>query len=347
MIFCPLIFRTKKLESYITGDLSAKIDGMVRNVHKDILLRTSAFLLLKDSKASFNIEGLTPGISRANRWANAIGQAGNKPLSKDELLRLQQIVIESKRFVKMGLRTEGGFVGEHDRNTGEPVPEHISARWQDLDMLLDGILKADLQLEDSPLHPGLIATNIAFGFVFIHPFVDGNGRIHRYLIHHILSRMRFTPQGMIFPVSAVILEKIDDYRTVLESFSHPLLDFIEWKQTHDNNVEVINDTADYYRYFNATLQAEFLFDCFEKTISKIIPEEISYLKRYDKMKAWLDDNFEMPDRYVARLIRFLDQNEGILSARARTKEFKDLNLGEIRKIETRYKKFLEEGSTLS
>lgn len=34
------------------------------------------------------------------------------------------------------------------------------------------------------------------------------------------------------------------------------------------------------------------------------------------MKAWLDDNFEMPDKMVALLIRFLDQNNGELSNRA-------------------------------
>ena len=54
--------------------------------------------------------------------------------------------------------------------------------------------------------------------------------------------MEYTPQGIIFPVSASILEKIEEYRKVLESFSHPLLDFIEWKKTEDNNVEVLNNT---------------------------------------------------------------------------------------------------------
>ncbi|HIP51694.1 MAG TPA: hypothetical protein EYG94_06355 [Campylobacterales bacterium] len=28
---------------------------------------------------------------------------------------------------------------------------------------------------------------IAFSFVYIHPLEDGNGRIHRYLIHHVLA----------------------------------------------------------------------------------------------------------------------------------------------------------------
>ena len=60
---------------------------------------------------------------------------------------------------------------------------------------------------------------LAFGFVYIHPFEDGNGRIHRYLMHHVLARRGFNPSGVIFPVSAAILDKIDEYREVLESYS--------------------------------------------------------------------------------------------------------------------------------
>jgi hypothetical protein len=308
----------------------------VRTIHNDILLRTSAFLLQKDSKASFNIEGETPSNSRATKWGKVIGQAGNRPLSKEELLRLQQIVIENSRFTEMGFRKEGGFVGIHDRSTGEPIPEHVSARWQDLDELLDGLVKTNSKLEESEFHAVLTAAIIAFGFVFIHPFVDGNGRIHRYLIHHTLAKMKYTPQGIIFPVSAAILDRIDDYRKVLENYSHPLLNFIEWKKTQDHNVKVLNDTADYYKYYDATLLAEFLFDCIDYTIGTIIPEEVSYLQNYDQMKAWLDDNFEMPDKTVALLILFLGQNHGKLSDRARTKEFSALNNDEVELIENQY-----------
>jgi Fic family protein len=73
----------------------------------------------------------------------------------------------------------------------------------------------------------LAAALISFGFVFIHPFVDGNGRLHRYLIHHVLAKKNFSEQGIIFPVSAAMLNQINDYRICLESFSKPLLEFIE------------------------------------------------------------------------------------------------------------------------
>jgi len=335
--FCPLINKTDVIERYITENLSDKTNKVIKEVHRDVLLRTSAFLLLKDSKASFNIEGEYPTQTRALRWGQAIGQAGNKALSKEELLRMQQIVIAKSRFIKMGYRTVGGFIGEHDRSTGDPIPEHISARWQDIDPLINGMIDAKMQMQDAEFHSVLTAAKIAFGFVFIHPFVDGNGRLHRYLIHHILTRMKFTPQEIIFPVSAAILERIEDYRKVLQSYSHPLLEFIQWKKTPDNNIEVLNDTMDYYRYFDATLQTEFLFDCVDYTINKIIPEEVAYLQHYDAMKDWLDDRFQMSDKMVALLIHFLSQNNGKLSKRALGKEFSELSEDEVTDIEDQYK----------
>jgi len=96
--------------------------------------------------------------------------------------------------------------------------------------------------------------------------------------------------------------RIEDYQKKLESYSYPIQEFIEWKTTQDNNVEVLNETIDYYRYFDATPQAEFLFECVDHTITSIIPEEVSYLQKYDKMKAWLDDTFEMPDNMIALLM---------------------------------------------
>ena len=88
----------------------------------------------------------------------------------------------------MGFREKGGFIGEHDRSTGEPLPDHISAKWEDLEQLVSGLLTTNEKLLNSNLDAVLTATVIAFGFVFIHPFEDGNGRIHRYLIHHGMKR---------------------------------------------------------------------------------------------------------------------------------------------------------------
>ncbi len=335
--FCPLVSKTPKIEQYIKNNLATKKNIYLEGIRKDILQRVSAFLLLKDSKASFTIEGESPKSKRAVRWGQAIGQAGIKDLSKNELFRLQQLVIENPRFVDMGYRQKGGFVGEHDRNTGEPIPDHISAKWQDIEVLTNGLLATSELLLKSNIDAVISAAVIAFGFVFIHPFEDGNGRLHRYLIHHILIKKKISQQGVIFPISAAILDKINEYREVLESYSIPLLDFIQWKETSDHNVEVANDTIDFYRYFDATKQAEFLYDCVNETIEHIIPKEVDYLTKYDTFKKAIENEYEMPDKLIAILNRFLEQNNGVLSKRARDKEFVLLTKKEIQSVEEIYK----------
>ena len=334
--FCPLIRRTEKLDAYIAAKLDEKVDNSLSPIRRDILLRAAAFLLIEDSKASYAIEGENPAHGRLQRWGNAIGQAGRNRLSKEELLRLQKIVIESPRFIKYGWRTEGGFIGEHDRIHGIPIPSHISAKWQDVEALIDGLIETKLRLQQSDFDAVLTATLIAFGFVIIHPFVDGNGRIHRYLIHHVLARKGFAKKNLIFPVSAAILGRIDEYREVLEHYSLPRLELTEWQPTADNNVEVLNDTIDFYRYFDATKMAEFLYSCVEQTIDEIIPCEVDYLHKYDEFKYRIEQTYDMPDKMIALLVRFLEQGDGKLSKRAKDKEFEMLTNDEVVIVESLY-----------
>ncbi len=335
--FCPTIRRTKKLDQYIALHLSEKAQTMLAAIHNDILLRAAAFMLLKDSRASFAIERETPTQTRAERWGQAIGQAGAHPLSHDEFLRLQQIIISDFRFTHMGYRNEGGFIGVHERSTRMPIPDHISARWQDLFPLMDGLIACNELLAKSNMDAVLVAASIAFGFVFIHPLEDGNGRLHRYLIHHILAEKKFSPSHIVFPVSAVILDRINDYHKILEDYSKPRLSLIKWRPTESGNVDVLNETINLYRYFDVTKQAEFLYECIQTTIEKTLPEEIDYLKKHDELKHFINNYIQMPDKTIDMLIRFLYQNEGVLSKRARAKEFASLTQDEIATLENKYR----------
>jgi hypothetical protein len=59
----------------------------------------------------------------------------------------------------------------------------------------------------------------------------------------------------------------------------------------------------------------------------LLIETVAYLQHYDALKAWPDNRFQMSDRMVALLIRFLSQNKGRLSKRALGKEFAELRRG--------------------
>ena len=102
--FCPLVRRTSKLDEFEARGFDQLARDVIGRTHPDIVARAAAFLLLKDSKSSFFIESEKPTAKVAARWAQAISEAGSRPLTVEELERLQKIVIADARFVHLGLR---------------------------------------------------------------------------------------------------------------------------------------------------------------------------------------------------------------------------------------------------
>lgn len=330
--YCPIIRRTAVLEDFTTLGLAERAAETVGRTGRHLVSRAASFLLLADGRASFEIEGERAPRNRLERWGRAVLQAGKNKLTIEEIVRLHRVLIEDMRFVFPGLRPNAVFLGERD-HFDNPLPEFIGARPQDLNDLCSGMLAANDRMRHDKFDPVLQAAATAFGFIYIHPFQDGNGRVHRCLIHHVLAERKYTPPGMIFPVSSVMLDRIDDYRTTLQTHSGPLMDFIEWRPTAEHNVEILNDTADLYRYFDCTEEAEFLYASVRRTVEHDLPSEIDYLRRHDDAMAKIMDMIEMPDQMVRNLIMFIRRNNGTLSKKRRDREFSALTGDEVQRIE--------------
>lgn len=331
--YCPLIRRTEKLEGYLKQALADRAGETIGQTGKHLLARAASFMLLADSQASFEIEGERPPRTRLERWGKAVLQAGKNPLNMSEIVRLHGVLFENARFIHIGLRSIGVFLGERDHNH-DPNPEFIGARPDDLEDLMDGLIRANTRMREAGLDAVLQAAATAFGFVYIHPLQDGNGRLHRCLIHHVLAERKFAPPGMVFPVSSVLRDRIDEYQNVLRAHSSPLMSFIEWRATADRNVDVTNDTADLYRYFDCTEVAEFLYACVGRTVEHDLPEEVAYLQKHDEAMRRITSAVEMPDQTARDFIMFVRQNNGSLPKRRRGKEFKALTDAEVDEFET-------------
>ena len=330
--FCPVIRRTKALQAFAALALDERARAVIARVSTHLIARAASFLLLADTKASFEIEGERPPRNRLERWGRAVLQAGKHPLTMEEIVRLHGVLTEDPRFVHVGLRPDGVFLGERDHD-GNPLPEFIGARPNDLEELMTGLIDANNRMRDSGLDPVLQASATAFGFVYVHPLQDGNGRLHRCLIHHVLAERKFTPPGMVFPVSSVMLDRINDYRVTLQGHSGPLMNFIKWQPKPDRNVEVLNDTADLYRFFDCTDSAEFLYACVQQTVEHDLPREVDYLRRNDEAMRQIMDTVELPDNLAQDFIMFVRQNGGKLSNRRRSNEFAKLLDEEITTLE--------------
>ncbi|PHQ69430.1 MAG: cell filamentation protein Fic [Sneathiella sp.] len=346
--FCPIIQRTDKLQSFIDLDLANKAEKIIGRTSGHLISRAASFMLLADSRASFAIEGERPPRNRLERWGQAVLQAGKKPLNQTEIYRLHGILLGDDRFTKVGYREDGVFLGERDHSQ-DPIPEFIGARQDDVPQLMTGLNICNNKMRPQDIDPVIQAAIIAFGFVYIHPLEDGNGRLHRCLIHHVLAERKFSPSGMVFPVSNVMLERIADYQKVLQNHSSPLMPFIEWQPTPDHNVEVANDTADLYRYFDATETAEFLYECVRTTVEIDLPREIAYLTAHDEAEKNIMEYVEMPNRLAQNLIMFVRQNDGSIPKKRREKEFVALEQEEVSGIEKiikdAYREYDEAGFT--
>jgi hypothetical protein len=77
--FCPMIFRTEALRAFTARDLAERARAAVANVPRDLLARTAAFLLLKDSRSSFAIEGEHPPQDRMGEGHLRSGAPADRP----------------------------------------------------------------------------------------------------------------------------------------------------------------------------------------------------------------------------------------------------------------------------
>ncbi len=183
---------------------------------------------------------------------------------------------------------------------------------------------------------------VSFGFVFIHPFEDGNGRIHRFLIHDILVREGIVPNSTILPVSAQILAHMDDYDATLEIFSKLIEGKIKYDLNEKGEMTVLNasDIKALYQFPDLTSHSVFLARIIQSTINKDIPEELLFLQNYDKLKREIQNIVDMPDHKLDRMIVFLHQNKGKLASRKR-KFYKELRDDEIEQMEISYTQIFE------
>jgi hypothetical protein len=181
----------------------------------------------------------------------------------------------------------------------------------------------------------LHAAVVGYGFVFVHPFGDGNGRIHRLLIHNILARRGFVPSGMVFPVSAVMLKRPSEYDASLEAFSKPILQLADYELDDSGRMTVRNGgvLAPLYRYPDMTAQVEGLFAFIEQTVETELTQELLFLASYDRTKRAMQEVVDLPDRDLDLFIRLCLQNQGKLSKAKRDSTFRALKDDEVAQLE--------------
>ena len=330
--FCPVIRRTEKLAKLNAPDMRKKCEDVISEYPPELFRRALNYLYSKETKSSFEIEHIKPNSSRTEKFITSLELAEKEDFcEKERLIELQNRIVDP-RFKDSDYRSSQNYVGQTVAYQKEII-HYICPKPDDLPTMMEGLMESHKRMKGGNVSPIIHAAAIAYGFVFLHPFEDGNGRIHRFLIHNILSLQGMVPRGLMFPVSAVMLKNPVDYDDSLEAFSRPLLMLIDYSLNEMGQMTVENNTACWYQYMDMTAQAESLSEVVTKTIEEELVEELRFLASYDHTRKALQGIIDMPDRLIDLFIQLCLQNNGSLSVRKRSAHFDFLTDEELTAME--------------
>jgi hypothetical protein len=332
-MLCPLVRRTSEVDALIALDFRAEIERLVPSADLDLLYRAISYLYLKETRSSFAIEGETLPVDRDTRFVAQLEEVAKaSAVDKADLIRWQQVLVDP-RYSATAYRTDQVYVAEGSRIGRRPHIHYIAPKPEDVERLMASFFDFDAALSDAP--PLVHAALWSFVFVFIHPFDDGNGRLHRLLLHNVLRRRGLTPPEIVLPVSAVIVADRSQYDAVLETFSRPLMEALEGHYSIDEQ-EVLSvnvDSVDLYRSFDATPMIEAVGRWMRRAIEHDLVDEIAWLRRYDRTRDAVRKIVDMPDKRLRIFVAIVEENGGRLSARKRA-QFAELTDNEIQQMES-------------
>ena len=338
--FCPIVRRTPLLLNYEKQNLSRLSHTVIKDYDPQVIARAMRYLYTKETMSSWEIEREKVDNARLAKFATLLHRAdGIGPLSEKTLVELQKEIVD-RRFALETYRTFQNYVGEEPA-LGQLIIHYICPKPEDVPRLMKGLIVCFERMLQSEIDPVIIAAILSFVFVYIHPFEDGNGRVHRFLIHYALARCGFSPKGLVFPVSAAILRDAQKYDAVLESFSTPLLELITEYDVNDvGKMTITQDSYKYYQYLDLTREAEYLFECVEKTITTDLQQELKFLRDYDNIKVKIKAFIDIPDQRLDLFIKCVRQNGGSLSTRKKESYFYMFSENEINQMEEIVRSYL-------
>ena len=306
--FCPVVRLTPCIEEYLRKGLALRVTETISHYPAELIYRASDFLYLKETKSSYAIERQTPSQKRTAAFMGILREAGKSRLTKSLLLSLQNAIVD-ERYAEKEYRDDQVYVGQ-TLAPGRELIHFIGLKPGDLEQFMEAYLETAERLLESSADAVICAAVLSFAFVFIHPFDDGNGRLHRYLMHHVLNAMGFCPENIIFPVSALLYKDAKFYDGMLENFSKRLLPLVKYRLAQDGSMNVDNDTVDYYRFIDFTIIVENFFSAVEQTLNHELLPELEYLARWEKACSLMREVVDMPDKKMAQFILFTSQNKG-------------------------------------
>lgn len=313
LAFCPVVRKTDAVLQGLQHDVLADAKAFATSIGPQMLERALSWAYLSETEGSFAIEGETPTQDKASRFAALLKRAHDpRPLTEDYLVELQNATVsnpfdQATQFRIEQNRLQGNALGAAGVTYVPPQPELCVELMEQL-MALSNRRPQGL---DPLAHAGLVS----FAFVFLHPFMDGNGRLSRFLIHHCLGQSGGLPAGFLLPVSVAMKKHEEQYWQALTAFSRPARELCQVLWAGDDQYSYTwQPGADvWFRYMDVTEGVAFTLAMARASLEIHLRQEVEFLGLFDDVARYINDRHDLRSTDLATLIVTIYQNGGKLS----------------------------------
>lgn len=334
----PQLSALVKRESWADDSLSNA--HIVERMHNQMIefsvteiARAAQYLLTTETRSSYEIEHERPAPDRILRFVRVLEQAGQRSLDEEFLFEVHRIALGSGRpDPSIGAyRHLQNWLGRGDLiHLIPPTPETVPEMMEAWFVMRERVMRSDA--------PALVKLNaIAHSFIYIHPFMDGNGRLSRFIMQDILANEGIKLQGIIMPISAGLLVNLDSYITTLDGLSRRLLSATQYhRRDLTSDPELDEKHAHLFAHLDFTdLQGE-INKSASRVLDGLMRDEVHHLVRRDRFKEQLNRELDLANRDLELLIAVIYENNGHVSKRKRTGSFQHLTDDDIALAETIY-----------
>jgi len=319
--YCATVERTPWLDKAMASGVLERTREFIDSLGAGMTDRALRWAYLHETEDSFAIEREAPSEDKARRFIALLHQAHDSPaLSEDHLVELQNAAVSGPHVKAVQFRREQNWLRGPARGaagvTYVPPPPDLVPEMMDEWM-------AFANAAPTLIDPIVAAAIASFGFVFIHPFMDGNGRLSRFLFHQALCRSGRLSKGALLPVSVAMKRHEDDYLAVLQRYSRPVREFwgVRWIDEGQYDLQFRGDES-LYRYWDATACVEFGYRMAEQALEVELRQETEFLARYDAVVRTVGERFDLRGSDLATLVLSALDNGGKVSNHRR-KQFQN------------------------
>lgn len=318
MKYCVTVERTEAIETSLRSQILGRTKEFIESLGAEMMDRALSWAYLHETDSSFAIEREAPSEDKARQFVELLKQAHEpRELSEEYLVELQNVAITNPYDKAASFRFEQNWLSGPGRGALSvtyipPAPALATELMTELMSLASTAPRV--------IDPVVAASIISFGFVFIHPFMDGNGRLSRFLFHYTLCRSGMLDKGLLLPVSIAMKRHETDYLAALRAYSRPARSKWDVRWIGDDTFDFTFRGSDaIYRYWDATPCVEFGYQMAEEALEIELRQETKYLAAYDRITRAVNERYDVRSSDLSTLVRScLENNNTVSNNRRRT-----------------------------